>query len=32
MDKVKLVEKAYLKEKVPQFRVGDRVDVHVRIV
>jgi large subunit ribosomal protein L19 len=32
MDKVKLVEKAYLKEKVPQFRVGDTVDVHVKII
>jgi large subunit ribosomal protein L19 len=32
MDKVKLVEKAYLKEKVPEFRVGDTVDVHVKIV
>ena len=32
MDKMKLVEKAYLKEKVPQFRVGDTVDVHVKIV
>jgi large subunit ribosomal protein L19 len=32
VDKLKLVEKAYLKEKVPQFRVGDTVDVHVKIV
>jgi large subunit ribosomal protein L19 len=32
MDKLKLIEKAYLKEKIPQFRVGDTVDVHVRIV
>jgi large subunit ribosomal protein L19 len=31
-DKMKLVEKAYLKEKIPQFRVGDTVDVHVKIV
>jgi len=32
MDKVKLVEKAYLKQTLPQFRVGDTVDVHVKIV
>lgn len=32
MDKIKMLEKSYLKEKVPQFRVGDTVDVHVKIV
>jgi len=27
-----LVEKSYLKQKPPEFRVGDTVDVHSRIV
>ena len=29
---VKNVEEAYLKKDVPQFRVGDTVDVHTRII
>lgn len=29
---VKQVEQAYLKKDVPQFRVGDTVDVHTRII
>lgn len=32
MDKMKLVEQPYLKTKLPEFRVGDTVDVHVKIV
>ncbi len=32
MDKMKLVEQPYLKQKLPQFKIGDTVDVHVRIV
>ena len=32
MDKMKLVEQPYLKTKLPVFRIGDTVDVHVRIV
>jgi large subunit ribosomal protein L19 len=32
MDKMKLVEQPYLKAKLPQFKVGDTVDVHVKIV
>ena len=30
--KMALIEKAYLKAKLPSFRVGDTVDVHVKIV
>lgn len=29
---VELVEKSSLKEKVPQFEIGDTVDVHTRIL
>lgn len=29
---IKDVEKEYLKDKVPEFLIGDTVDVHVRIV
>jgi len=29
---IQYVEKTYLKKDVPQFRVGDTVDVHTRIV
>ena len=29
---VKNVEEAYLKKDIPQFRVGDTVDVHTRII
>src|SRR5882762_3152900 len=29
---IQLVEKEYLKKDVPQFRVGDTVDVHTRII
>src|SRR5213075_1776491 len=29
---VKQVEQAYLKKDVPQFQVGDTVDVHTRII
>ena len=29
---IKNVEEAYLKKDVPQFRVGDTVDVHTRII
>jgi large subunit ribosomal protein L19 len=32
MDKLKLVEQPYLKAKLPQFRIGDTVDVHVKIL
>ncbi|HVY62050.1 MAG TPA: 50S ribosomal protein L19 [Planctomycetota bacterium] len=32
MDKMKLVEQPYLKAKIPQFRIGDTVDVHVKIL
>ncbi len=32
MDKMKLVEQPYLKTKIPQFKIGDTVDVHVKIV
>lgn len=32
MDKIKLVEAAYLKSEVPEFKVGDTVNVHVRVV
>ena len=31
MDKIKLVEKEQLKEKVPDFKIGDNVRVHVKI-
>src|SRR5215470_10991807 len=29
---IQLVEKEHLKKEVPQFRVGDTVDVHTRII
>jgi large subunit ribosomal protein L19 len=29
---IQQVEKNYLKQEVPQFRVGDTVDIHTRIV
>jgi len=29
---VKQVEQQYLKKEVPQFQVGDTVDVHTRII
>lgn len=32
MNIVDLVEKEYMKENVPQFKVGDLVDVHVKTV
>jgi large subunit ribosomal protein L19 len=32
IDKIALVEKACMKEKVPDFNVGDTVDVHVKIL
>ena len=32
MDKLKLVEQPYIKAKKPEFRVGDTVDVHVKIL
>ena len=32
MDKMKLVEQPYLKTKLPAFKVGDTVDVHVKIL
>ena len=32
MDKMKLVEQPYLKTKIPTFRIGDTVDVHVKIL
>jgi len=31
MDKIKLIEEAYIKKDVPQFNVGDTVKVMVRI-
>jgi large subunit ribosomal protein L19 len=32
MDKVKLVESKYLKTDIPDFKPGDTVSVHVRVV
>ncbi|GIW70887.1 MAG: hypothetical protein KatS3mg102_0429 [Planctomycetota bacterium] len=32
MDKLQLVEREYLKDKLPEFQVGDTVGVHVRIL
>jgi large subunit ribosomal protein L19 len=32
MDKIKLVEAAYVKSGVPEFKVGDTLNVHVRVV
>lgn len=32
MDKLKLVEAIQLKKDVPEFRTGDTVNVHVRVV
>jgi len=32
MDKIKLVEAAYIKSDIPEFKVGDTVNVHVRVV
>ena len=32
MDKIKLVEAAYVKEDVLEFKVGDTLNVHVRVV
>lgn len=32
MDKIKLVEAAYVKSEVTDFKVGDTVNVHVRVV
>jgi large subunit ribosomal protein L19 len=32
MDKMKLVEQPYLKTKIPTFKIGDTVDVHVKIM
>ena len=32
MDKMKLVEQPYLKTKTPTFKIGDTVDVHVKIM
>src|SRR3990172_2708052 len=32
MDKIKLVEAAYAKSDIPEFKVGDTVNVHVRVV
>ena len=32
MDKIKLVEAAYAKSDLPEFKVGDTVNVHVRVV
>lgn len=31
MDLLKIVEQPYLKDKLPQFDIGDNVDVHVKI-
>ncbi len=32
MDKIKLVEAAYAKSDLPDFKVGDTLNVHVRVV
>lgn len=32
MDKIKLVEAAYVKAEITEFKVGDTVNVHVRVV
>lgn len=32
MDKIKLVEAAFVKTDVPDFKVGDTVNVHLRVV
>ena len=32
MDKIKLVEAAYLKTELPDFKSGDTINVHVRVV
>jgi large subunit ribosomal protein L19 len=32
MDKIKLVEAAFVKSDIPDFKVGDSVNVHVRVV
>ncbi len=32
MDKIKLVEATQLKKDVPEFKTGDTVNVHVRVV
>jgi len=31
MDAIKVVEESYLKEKIPEFRVGDTVSVSMRV-
>ncbi len=32
MDKIKLVEAAFVKSDLPEFKVGDMLNVHVRVV
>lgn len=32
MDKIKLVEAAFTKTDLPEFKVGDTINVHVRVV
>ncbi len=32
MDKIKLVEAAFVKSDLPEFKVGDVLNVHVRVV
>jgi large subunit ribosomal protein L19 len=32
MDKIKLVEAAFVKSDIPDFKVGDSLNVHVRVV
>lgn len=32
MDKIKLVEATQLKKEIPEFKTGDTVNVHVRVV
>lgn len=32
MDKIKLVEAAFVKSDIPDFKTGDTVNVHVRVV
>ena len=32
MDKIKLVEASFLRSDIPNFKVGDSLNVHVRVV
>jgi large subunit ribosomal protein L19 len=32
MNKIDAIERKFLKKTIPQFRIGDTVDVHVRVI